>query len=114
MLIASEAVVRDDRCGGAAMKVRPGAVVRGAGVAIACLAPERSKRSTILLAGFAGAWFLNRRGLQISPVTPARDGPGRRARVPCPPWVAAGRAVRLAARSGVRTRRLPPPIAALL
>ena len=56
--------------GGGWMKVRPGAVVRGAGVTLACLVPDASKRSPILFTGFAVGWFLNRPGLQIFTVIP--------------------------------------------
>ena len=64
------------------MKVRPGAVVRGTGVAIACLAGDASKRSPILLAGFAGGWFLDRPGLQIFAVVPDTEEPWKRTTVP--------------------------------
>jgi hypothetical protein len=52
------------------MKVGPGAVVRGTGVALACLATDESRRSPILLAGFACGWLLDRPGLQLATVVP--------------------------------------------
>ena len=64
------------------MKVRPGAVVRGTGVVLACLVSDASKRSPILLAGFAGGWFLDRPGLQIFTVIPDSEEPWKRATVP--------------------------------
>ena len=90
-------LARDDRRGGAAMKVRPGAVIRGAGVALACLVPDPSKRSPILLAGFAGGWFLNKPGLQVFTIIPDADEPWKRATVPFATSVASWSTVMLAA-----------------
>ena len=95
------------------MKVRPGAVVRGAGVALACLAPDPSKRSPILLAGFTGGWFLNKPGLQVFTVIPDADEPWKRATVPFGTSVASWSAVMLAATTAVRRTRLPAPVAAV-
>ena len=96
------------------MKVRPGAVVRGAGVALACLAPDPSKRSPILLAGFAGGWFLNKPGLQIFTVIPDTDEPWKRTTVPFATSVTAWSTLMLAATTAVRATRLPAPIAAVV
>ena len=96
------------------MKVRPGAVVRGAGVVLACLAADASKRSPILLAGFAGGWFLDRPGLQIFTVLPDSEEPWKRATVPFATSVASWSTVMLAATTAVRRTRLPVPIAAVL
>ena len=96
------------------MKVRPGAVVRGAGVALACLAPDPSVRSPILLAGFTGGWFLNRPGLQIFTIIPDADEPWKRATVPFATSVASWSTVMLAATTAVRRTRLPVPIAAVV
>ena len=96
------------------MKVRPGAVVRGAGVAIACLAGDASKRSPILLAGFAGGWFLDRPGLQIFTVIPDTEEPWKRTTVPFATSVASWSAVMLAAMTALRRTRLPVPIAAVV
>lgn len=96
------------------MKVRPGAVIRGAGVALACLAPDPSKRSSILLAGFAGGWFLNRPGLQIFTVIPDTDEPWKRATVPFATSVTAWSSVMLAATTALRGTRVPVPIAAVV
>jgi hypothetical protein len=94
------------------MKVRPGAVVRGAGVALACLSSNPSKRSPILIAGFTAGWFLNRPGLQIFTIIPDEDQPWKRATVPFATSVASWSTVMLAATTGVRLTRLPVPIAA--
>ena len=96
------------------MKVRPGAVVRGTGVAIACLAGDASKRSPILLAGFAGGWFLDRPGLQIFTVIPDTEEPWKRSTVPFATSVASWSAVMLAAMTALRRTRLPVPIAAVV
>ncbi len=95
------------------MKVRPGAMVRGAGVALACLAPDPSKRSPILLAAFTGGWFLNRPGLQVFTVIPDADEPWKRGTVPFLTSVTSWSAVMLAATTGAR-RTLPAPIAAVV
>ena len=96
------------------MKVRPGAVIRGAGVALACLAPDPSKRSPILLAGFTGGWFLNKPGLQVFTIIPDADEPWKRATVPFATSVASWSAAMLAATTAVRRTRLPVPIAAVV
>ena len=96
------------------MKVRPGAVVRGTGVALACLAGDASKRSPILLAGFTGAWFLDRPGLQLATVVPDSDEPWKRTTLPIATSVATWSTVMLAAVTALRRTRLPVPIAAVL
>lgn len=96
------------------MKVRPGAVVRGTGVALACLAPDAAKRSPILLAGFAVGWFLDRPGLQVLTVVPDTEEPWRRATVPFATSVASWSSVMLAALTALRRTRLPVPITAVL
>src|SRR5262245_59297882 len=96
------------------MKVRPGTVVRGAGVTLACLVSDASKRSPILLASFAGGWFLNRPGLQIFTVIPDSEEPWKRATVPFGTSVASWSTVMLAATIAVRRTRLPGPVAAVV
>jgi hypothetical protein len=114
VVIASDRLARDDLVGGVAMKVRPGAVIRGSGVAIACLAPDRSKRSSLLVAGFAGGWFLDRPGLQIFTVIPDGDELWKRTTVPFATSVTAWSTVMLAATTAARRTRLPAPIAAVV
>jgi hypothetical protein len=96
------------------MKVRPGAVVRGVGVALACLAADQSKRSPILLAGFTGGWFLDKPGLQTFTIIPDAEEPWKRATVPFATSVASWSTVMLAATTAVRRTRLPVPIAAVV
>jgi hypothetical protein len=96
------------------MKVRPGAVVRGTGVALACLVRDSSKRSPILLAGFASGWFLDRPGLQVFTVVPDAEEPWKRTTVPFATSVASWSAVMLAAMTALRRTRLPVPIAAVV
>jgi hypothetical protein len=95
------------------MRVRPGAVVRGASVALACLASDPSRRSPILLAGFTGGWFLNKPGLQVFTIIPDADEPWKRATVPLATSVASWSAVMLAVTTAVRRTRLPVPVAAV-
>jgi len=95
------------------MKVRPGAVIRGAGVALACLAPDPSIRSPILLAGFTGGWFLNKPGLQVFTIIPDAEEPWKRATVPFATSVASWSTAMLVATTAVRRTRLPVPIAAV-
>jgi hypothetical protein len=96
------------------MKVRPGAVVRGVGVALACLAPDPSKRSPIMLAGFAGGWFLDKPGLRVLTVLPDKNEPWKRATVPFATSVTSWSTVMLAATTAVRRTRLPVPVAAVV
>jgi hypothetical protein len=95
------------------MKVRPGAVVRGVGVALACLAPDPSKRSPIMLAGFAGGWFLDKPGLRTVTVIPDTNEPWKRATVPFATSVTSWSTVMLAATTAVRRTGLPVPVAAV-
>jgi hypothetical protein len=96
------------------MKVRPGAVVRGAGVTLACLVPDASKRSPILFTGFAVGWFLNRPGLQIFTVIPDEVQPWKRTTVPFVKSVGAWSTVMVAAITALRRTRLPAPVAAVV
>jgi len=45
------------------MRVRPGAIARGAGVALACLASGPTARSNALFAAYAVGWPLDKPGL---------------------------------------------------
>jgi hypothetical protein len=94
------------------MKVRPGAVVRGAGVALACLASGPSRRSPILFAAYTAGWLLDKPGLQVFVVIPDTDEPWKRATVPFATSVASWSSVMLAATTALRRTRLPAPITA--
>ncbi|RYP84900.1 hypothetical protein EKO23_14090 [Nocardioides guangzhouensis] len=96
------------------MKVRPGAVLRGVGVALACVAPAGSKRSGILFAAYTGGWFLDKPGLQVFMVVPDTDEPWKRGTVPFATSVASWSTVMLAAATGLRRTRVPTPIGAVL
>ena len=96
------------------MKVRPGAVVRGTGVALACLVGDASKRSPVLLTGFAIGWFLDRPGLQTFTVIPDTEEPWKRTTVPFATSVGSWSAVMLAAMTALRRTKLPVPIAAVV
>jgi hypothetical protein len=96
------------------MKVRPGAVIRGFGVALACLTPDPFKRSPIMLAGFVGGWLLNKPGLRVFTVIPDANEPWKRATVPFATSVTSWSTVMLAATTAVRRTGVPAPIAAVL
>ena len=96
------------------MKVRPGAVVRGAGAAGACLASSASARSSILFAAYAVGWPLNKPGLQVFVVYPDTVEPWKRATVPFATAVASWSTVVLFAATALRRTILPAPVAAVL
>jgi hypothetical protein len=95
------------------MKVRPGALVRCAGVAVACLAPGTSTRSSILFAAYTGGWFLDKPALRVLVAVPDSDEPWKRAAVPFAKSLAVWSSVMLAATTSLRRTRLPVPIAAV-
>ncbi len=96
------------------MKVRPGAIARGAGVAAACLTSSPTRRTNALFAGYAAGWPLNRPGLQLFVVVPDSDEPWKRASIPFATSLASWSAVMIVATTAVRRTRLPAPVAALL
>ena len=96
------------------MKVRPGAVIRGVGVAASYLASGRSTSSGILFASYAGAWFVNKPGLQVFMVIPDTDEPWKRGSVSFATAVASWSTAMLAATTALRRTRLPTPIGAVL
>jgi hypothetical protein len=107
-------VARDDPTGGAVVKVRPGAVIRGAGVALACLASNPSARSRVLFAAYAAGWPLDKPGLQVFIVIPDTDEPWKRATVPFATSVMSWSTVMLVASTAVRRTKLPAPLAGVL
>ena len=96
------------------MKVRPGAVIRGVGVAAACLASSPAARPNILFAAYAAAWPLGRPGLQILVVVPDTDEPWKRGAVPFATSVASWSFAMLVAATALRRTFLPVPVAAVL
>ena len=96
------------------MKVRPGAVVRGAGVGLACLASGPTTRSRILLAAYAVGWPLDKPGLQVFVVIPDSDEPWKRATLPFATSVASWSTVMLITATALRRTVLPAPVAAVL
>jgi hypothetical protein len=98
------------------MKVRPGAVIRGVGVGVSYLASGKSTRtgSGILFASYAGAWFINKPGLQIYWIFPDMDEPWKRGSVSFATAVATWSAAMLATTTALRRTRLPAPIGALV
>jgi hypothetical protein len=96
------------------MKVRPGAVIRGVGVAASYLAAGRSTSSGILFASYAGAWFVNKPGLQIFWIFPDTDEPWKRGSVSFATSVATWSTAMLAATTALRRTSLPAPIGAVV
>ena len=96
------------------MKVRPGAVARGAGVALGCLASTTTTRYRVLFAAYAVGWPLDKPGLQVFVVVPDTEEPWKRATVPFATSVASWSTVMLLATTAVRRTRVPAPIAAVL
>ena len=98
-----------------ATRIRPGSVVRGAGVALACLSPRLPGRARAVLASYVGGWPLNRPGLQLLVIVPDEDAePWQRAVVPLATSGASWTALMLLATSAVRRTALPAPVAAVL
>jgi hypothetical protein len=96
------------------MKVRLGAVARGTGVALACLAPGPTARTNALFTAYAIGWPLGKPGLQVFVVVPDTDEPWKRASIPFATSVASWSTVMFAAATAVRRTRVPAPIAAVL
>ena len=96
------------------VKVRPGAAIRGAGVALACLASTPTARSRFLVAAYAVGWPLDKPGLQVFVVIPDTDEPWKRATVPFATSVMSWSTVMLVATTAVRRTKLPAPVAAVL
>jgi hypothetical protein len=114
-VIASDGTVRREMTviGGTAMKVRLGAVSRGAGVAVGSLVSRSSARSSILFVAYAAGWLLDKPGLQVFVIVPDTEEPWKRATVPFATSVGSWSAAMLAAMAALRRTRLPTPIAAV-
>lgn len=96
------------------MKVRPGAIARGAGVALACLASGPTARTNVLFAAYAVGWPLDKPGLQLLVWVPETDEPWKRAAVPFATSVTSWSTVMLVATGAARRTKLPTPLAAVL
>jgi hypothetical protein len=98
------------------MKVRPGAVIRGVGAGVSYLASGISTRtgSGILFVSYAGAWFVDKPGLQILWIIPDTDEPWKRGSVSFATAVATWSAAMVVATTALRGTRLPAPIGALV
>ena len=94
--------------------MRKGAVIRGAGVALACLASSTTARSRVLFAAYAVGWPLDKPGLQVFVVIPDTDEPWKRATVPFATSVASWSTVMLVATTAVRRTKVPAPVAAVV
>jgi hypothetical protein len=96
-------------------RVRPGSVVRGAGVALACLMPGFAQRAEVIAMSYAAAWPVDRPGLQFFTVVPDEDEePWRRVVLPVLSSGASWTVVMSWAALGARRLRLATPVAATL
>jgi hypothetical protein len=96
------------------VRLRYGSVVRGGGVALACLLPGFPDRTRAVVASYAAAWPLDRPGLQLLVVVPDDDAePWRKAMLPFLTSGASWMGVMLLAVSAVRRSALPAPVAAV-
>ncbi len=96
------------------MRVRPGAIARGAGVALACLASGPTARTNTLFAAYAVGWPLDKPGLQVLVWVPETDEPWKRAAMPFATSVTSWSTVMFLATTAVRRTAVPAPIAAVL
>jgi hypothetical protein len=94
-------------------RVPPGALVRGGGVALACLVPSVTRRSRLIATSYGAAWPLDRPGLQFFTLVPDEDEePWRRAVMPVLTSGASWTVVMTVATLAARRSRLPLPVAA--
>ena len=96
------------------MRVRPGAIARGAGVALACLVSGPTARTNALFAAYAVGWPLDKPGLQVLVWVPETDEPWKRAAMPFATSVTSWSTVMFLATTAVRRTAVPAPIAAVL
>jgi hypothetical protein len=95
------------------VKVRPGTLVRGSGVALACLAADPAARGRALFAASALGWPLSRPGLQVLIEVPDTAEPWKRA-MPFAASAASWTTVMFVAATAVRQVRLPIPLVAVV
>jgi hypothetical protein len=96
-------------------RVRRGSVVRGAGVALACLMPKVSNRTRAVLVSYGLGWPLDRPGIQLFSVVPDDDAEDwQKIVVPFATSAVSWTLVLTAAATVVRRTALPTPIAAAL
>jgi len=96
-------------------RVRTGSLVRGAGVAVACLLPGVARRAEVVATSYAAAWPIDRPGVQLLIVVPDEDAAAwKRAVLPVASSGASWTAAMLLAVVGVRRLRLPTLVGAVL
>jgi len=96
-------------------QVRPASAVRGAGVALACLAPRLPGRSRVVAASYAASWPLGKPGIQLAIVVPDEDADAwKRAVYPVVSSGASWTAVVLGLAAVVRRSRMPTAVAGVL
>jgi hypothetical protein len=96
-------------------RVRPGAAVRGAGVAVACLSPTLRARAGAIAASYAVGWPLGRPGLQFIVIVPDEDEAAwKRTVLPVVTSAVSWTALMLGVSTAVRRLPVPIPVAAAL
>jgi len=96
-------------------QARPGSVLRGAGVAVACLVPGLARRAEVVATTYAAAWPIDKPGIQFLVVVPGEDEEAwRRAVVPIATATASWTVAMSLLILGVRRLRLPTPVGAVL
>jgi hypothetical protein len=96
-------------------QVQKGSLVRGAGVALACLMPGLTNRTRAVVASYGFGWPLDRPGLQMFVVVPDDDAEDwKKIVVPFATSALSWTLVMTAAATVVRRTRVPVPVAALL
>ena len=96
------------------MRVRLGAIARGAGVALACLASGPTARTNTLFTAYAVGWPLDKPGLQVLVWVPETDEPWKRATMPFATSVTSWSTMMFLVTTAVRRTAVPAPIAAVL
>jgi hypothetical protein len=98
-----------------ASRLRRGSVVRGAGVALACLMPGLSNRTRAVVASYGLGWPLDRPGIQLFVVVPDDEAEDwKKIVVPFATSAASWTLAMTVAATVVRRTALPTPVAALL
>jgi hypothetical protein len=95
--------------------VRTGSLVRGAGVALACLMPSVVRRAEVVAASYAVAWPIDKPGIQLVVVVPDEDEePWKQKVLPLATSGASWTGLMLLGSLAVRRSSVPSPVGALL
>src|ERR1700750_2872766 len=96
-------------------RFRTGSLVRGGGVAIACLVPGLARRAEVVATTYAAAWPIDKPGIQFLTVVPDEDEEAwRQAVVPTATSAASWTVAMSLAILAVRRLPWPTPVGAVL